>query len=396
MEDHSTRSSFGTGGLHARPKFQPVRVKALLHFCESDDEENEEDTINSENEMDYDDVPALPLNDSIQDVCPKNSSLKCTSHSGSIDTKSKEVDSGVLLNSSFKEYSQSSNDNNANSSIRSLAEMGTILYNDVNKTDEEEQEKNRKVISFENTCVKNIENSDLLNTIQHGNSLFHDKTEDKRNANIGLKLYQENVLGLKVHENTPSNIYVERMEQKQGNQITEEDIHRERFNHKSENKPYRDTESCIGHISFIPANERNTLRDINRAVTNPPKSESSMDEKYLNSENLCSETPSISDTRPPICSVLTATPLKHTNLHSVEPNSCILQNKLQSDILTSAAQTPSTILSTWSQSNARQMPLHGRGLSVVESTPIPANSVFIQGIRKKDDTPRLLKDIQPK
>ncbi|XP_035742695.1 probable serine/threonine-protein kinase mps1 [Vespa mandarinia] len=389
MEDHhSARSSFGAGGLHARPKFQPVRVKALLHFCESDDEENEENIINIENKTDYDDVGALSLNDSIQDVCCNDSSLKHISHSESIEGKSKEEHAGVLLNSSFKEYLQSNNDNKANSSIRSSVEMDTIVYNNVNRTDEDEQEKNQKVISFKNTCIENIKDSDLLDTVQHGNSLFHDATQNEGNANLGLKLYQENVLALKEYENIPLNIYVERMEQKQGNLIMEEDIHKERLDHKSENKSFKDTESGIGHVSFIPSNDKNTLRDINRAVTNQSKSKFLMDEKYLNSENLCSEIPSISDTGSSIYSVLTATPLKHTNLHSVESNSCILQNKLQNEVLTDAAQTPSTILSTWSQNNARQMPLHSRGLSTVESTPTSTNSIFIQGIRKMDDMPR--------
>ncbi|KAL2738019.1 putative serine/threonine-protein kinase mps1 [Vespula squamosa] len=388
MEDNSTRSSFGAGGLHARPKFQPVRVKALLHFCESDDEEIEENTINSGNETDYD-VQVLPLNDSIRDICRNDLSLQHISNSESIDGKSKEVHACVSLNSSFKEYLPSNNDNKANSNIRLSVEMDTISYNNVNRTDEEEQEKNHKVISCENTCVENIKNSDLLNAIQHGNSLFHDAMKGERNANLGLKLYQENVLGIKVHENTPSNIYAERMEQKQENLIMEEDIHREKFDHKSENKPYKDTESNIGHIAFILANEKNILRDINRVVTNSSKSKSPTDEKYLNSENLlCSETPSISDTRSSIYSVSTVTPLKHTNLHSVGSNSCILQNKLQSDVLINAAQTPSTILSTWSQNNARQMPLHSRGLSVIESTPTSADSILTQGMRKKDDTPR--------
>ncbi|KAL2723815.1 putative serine/threonine-protein kinase mps1 [Vespula maculifrons] len=385
MEDHSTRSSFGAGGLHVRPKFQPVRVKALLHFCESDDEENEENTINSGNETDYD-VQALPLNDSVQDVRCNDESLQHISHSGCIDGKSKEVHAGVSSNSSFKEYLQSNDDNEANSDVRLSVEMDTVVYDNVNRTDEGEQEKSRKVMSRENTCVQNIKNSDLLDAIQHGNSLFHDTMKDERNSNLGLKSYQDNVLGMKVHENTPSNIYAERMEQKQGNLIMEENIHREKFDHKNENKPYRDTESGIGHIAFILANDKNTLRDINCVVTNSSKPKSPMDEKYLNSENLlCSETPSISDTRSSIYSVSTATPLKHTNLHSV---GSILQNKLQSDILTNAAQTPSTILSTWSQNSARQMPHHSRGLSVVESTPTPANSILMQGIRKKDDTPR--------
>ncbi|KAI4491337.1 hypothetical protein M0802_010270 [Mischocyttarus mexicanus] len=348
MEDHSARSSFGAGGLHTRPKLQPVRVKALLNFCESDDEENEEKSINSDNEADH---------DTTQDVCHNDFDSERICLSESIYDKSEEVYIGnsTRSNFSFKGHLQANNDCKPNSCIGSSMEMDTILCNNVNRTNNQEQEINQenndKKISLGSTCAENIKSNNSLDMTNHENLLFHDTIKDEGGANLRLKSYQENVLDIKVDDNILTNVYVEHIEEKQGNAIAEENICRETFNCKSENKLGKNTD--CGMVS-THVDDNNTLGDTNCTVTNPSKSISPVDgEKHLelNSENVFSfETPSTFDTR----------------------------SSVQSD----------TVFSTLLQNNARQVQLQNRGLPVVVSTPTPANSMSMQVIRKKDDTPR--------
>ncbi|XP_076755816.1 dual specificity protein kinase monopolar spindle 1 isoform X2 [Xylocopa sonorina] len=52
---------------NSRPKFQPLRVKELLHFCESDDDESEDRTQGSDCESDSDDPQPLPSDDFIEE-----------------------------------------------------------------------------------------------------------------------------------------------------------------------------------------------------------------------------------------------------------------------------------------------------------------------------------------
>ncbi|KAI4488027.1 hypothetical protein M0804_004875 [Polistes exclamans] len=347
MEDHSARSSCGAGGLHTRPKFQPVRVKALLNFSESDDEESENKTINLENETDHDSTQAVCHNDFYSEPICLSESIR----DQSIDV---HMGNSTRSNSSFKGLLQANNDYEPNSSIGSSLEVGTILCDNVNRIDnqgkEMNKENNHEAISLGSTRVENTKSNDSSNMTSHGNLIFHDTIKDEGDANFRLKLYPKNVSGIKVDENVLANIYVERMEEKVGNAIAKEDIYRETFNNKSENKVGKNTD--CGMVSIL-INDKNTLGDINPTLTNSSKSKSPMDEeKYLkfNSENVSSsETPTTFDTR--------------SSVHS------------------------DTIRSTLLQNNARQVPLQSRGLSIV-STPTPANSMLMQVIRKKDDTPR--------
>ncbi|XP_017880727.1 serine/threonine-protein kinase WARTS homolog [Ceratina calcarata] len=69
MSDLSGSSrSMLTNNSHAssRPKFQPLRVKELLDFCESDDDESEDKTQGSDSESDSDDPQPLPQDDDVR------------------------------------------------------------------------------------------------------------------------------------------------------------------------------------------------------------------------------------------------------------------------------------------------------------------------------------------
>ncbi|KAK2579575.1 hypothetical protein KPH14_010870 [Odynerus spinipes] len=389
MEDLSTRSSFGAGGLNARPKFQPVRVKALLHFCESDDEESEEKTINSENEADYDDIQPLPLNDSSEDAA--NSLFQSMSHSESNDSKLMEAD--IFLNASLKEQSENSSDCNINGSSSSSIKMDTAIYNNVNKTDNEEQENNHKVISSANTYIPNTKSNNQFDMPQHvqANPFFHILMKTEENTDLGLQLYQENTIATKEDQNAPTNTCVEYMEQIESNALVEE-------HHKDDYKFHKNMDGSNEHIVSTAMSSRNILRDIHHPISDVSKSKCLVDEKHLNLENVPPmETPSTSDIGLHMPSIVNDTPLKHANFHALRPNPCFShrnifqtpQTKLQHDVPANSTQTPSAILSVWSQNNIRQTPLQSRGLSIIESKQTPANSLFTQGV-KNNDTPRYL------
>lgn len=100
MSDLGGRSSFGsnTGPQSiTRPKFQPIRLKALLHFCESDDDDDDDDNDNksqgkvresSEDESDSDEP--LPSNDYAEDVLQETSRHEANVDSTETDAKERE------------------------------------------------------------------------------------------------------------------------------------------------------------------------------------------------------------------------------------------------------------------------------------------------------------------
>lgn len=385
MEDLSTRSSLGAGGFNARPKFQPVRVKALLHFCESDDEESEEKTINSESEADYDDIRPLSLNDSVANE--SNSLFQCISDSGSIDNISKEEN--IYLNVSLKEQLKNENDGNTNDSTISSTNIDTIIYDNVNKIDKEEQENNYKVMSSTSTNIPDTKNNNQVDMQQHmqSNALLHVTTKDEENLNSELQLNQENVIIMKEDHKASTNMYVKNIEQKESNPMIED-------HQKDKYKLYKNTNCCAEHI--VPISNKNELRGIHHTISNVSKSKCLPDEKHLNVEDvLSSETASTCDIKLHTHSVVTDTPLKHANSHSLRPNPCLShrnifqtpQTNLKSELITNAAQTPSSIFSIWSQNNMRQTPLQSKGLSIIESIKTPVSSLFTQGNRD-NSTPR--------
>ncbi|KOC66033.1 Dual specificity protein kinase TTK [Habropoda laboriosa] len=343
---------------NSRPKLQPVRVKELLHLCESDDDESEDKPQDSDIESDSDDPQSLSQDDCIEDVFNKSSSMHNITYDNEIKTAceishtivSSEAEKSVSVNNitectsenksvfhehDYNEKSEKNIECEQSNQMQLSIEIHTeekiaqtehknkhVTNMDIKKSLNQEQPHKSELQSFDQQCSSKINNNSDSNAFvfQHSGYVLQSGVHNIQNANIN-----RGTLALKSIPN-------------------EEETH-----HESVSSAYKALTSDIG------------------------LSVNSTDQWVLQ------------------------TPLKHAPVNSTHPDPCFSrrniihtpQNKL-SDIPNNHGLTPATTSSHWFQNSVKQTPLQNRSNNLKNSVQTPDNTVYFTLSNGKHETPKYL------
>lgn len=393
MSDLSTNAgpaSSGTGyqsHINSRPKFQPIRVKELLHYYESDDDDESEDKAqDSDTESESDELQPLPQDDSIEgEKCNYDSGLTREASQANVSSKSGEspsVDSieECETNSVVPEVYLSV-DNKCNVHIHDNKVKDSKLDN----------RKTSWSINFDADIAAKCEV-----TVSQTLKFHEDECNRRGQRNLNSEL---NHVELSI-ENTHPREQVARSEEK-NSRATHVDVKRQSNGEQAYKNDFQSTDrqmpcrksinsefKSIASCNLQNANTKVEMRE-ERLIINEEKGQN---------ENISSTNKSLtSDVEALLNSVdqsASRTPLKHAPAGCSRPDPCfsrrnIVQtprSKLPDMSKNHGLITPSTVSSHWSQNNVKQTPLQNKSASLnFMQTP---NSVYFTSGRIRHETPR--------
>ncbi|XP_017764919.1 PREDICTED: dual specificity protein kinase TTK [Eufriesea mexicana] len=349
MSDISTNSRSVLNSMNfqnhtnSRPKFQPIRVKELLHFCESDDDESEEKPQDSEIESDFDDPQPLLQDNYIEDDLNNSLSLHTTVYN---EIKGTCKVSHIIVSSKPEE-----------SVLINDAEYKPVIESELYEHEHNMPSEKNATCKQSNQMQLNIEThtQEMFSQIEH-------KNKDIINTDIKGQINQDQ--------------FVE-----QQSRINNSESIASTFQH-FENT----SQSGVHNVQNVNI-KRETLELI--PMTN---------EEKAHYENVSSTSKSlISDSGTSINSTdqwILQTPLKHAPVNSIHPDPSFSRKNIiqtpQNDVSNNHGLTPATVSSHWSQSNIKQTPLENKSISYRDSVQTPKHSVYFTPSIGKHETLRYL------
>ncbi|XP_076626372.1 dual specificity protein kinase monopolar spindle 1 isoform X2 [Colletes latitarsis] len=391
--DRIMLNSMDQNYTNTRPKFQPIRVKELLHFCDSDDDESEDKPEDdSSSESDSDDVQPLPEDSIVEDDYNNASPLISTKCNDDL-IPSCEV-SQINIPSKLEEPTLADNiiKCTTNSVTTNVHVSIHSNYNDVDLCDN----------VLKSSGKDNFEvNDDISMSQQSSKFKEHDhNTKCERN----IKSEQVNNVQLNC-ENTCTQEKDSQNEYK-NKHISNEEIKRQ----SSEEQPYKSDFQSVDQHNYCKTsnnefpslvfpsqhfgnvlqsgscNQQNTNIKVDTLEPKPI-----INEEKVRYENISSNIESL---QPPIEQLVFQTPLKHVPSTSLRPEPCFSrrnitqtpQNKI--DILKNHGLTPATASTHWSQNNIKRTPLQNSSFKDVIQTP--KNSVYFTPNVARHETQRYL------
>ena len=350
----------------SRPKFQPLRVKELLHFCESDDDESEDRPQDSDNESDFDDVYPLSQDDHVQDDL--NISLLNTTCNEPEEThKVSEI-----------VYSKPQEINNSITECKSESKAAFQKY---------EQNTSERSLKYEqsNQVQLNIEThiQDKFSQIEHKNKYITNvNTKGESSQNQFLDQQNSSQMSNSKKSIASTSQHLDNMSQYRIDDL-------QNINKKS-------IASTSQHLESISQSGIDNLQNVN-SKKETLESTTVLNEEKIHCEDVSSTSKTlISDTGTCINSIdqrILQSPLKHA-VSSTRPDPCFSRRNItqtpqnKSDISKNHGLTPATILSHWSQNNMKQTPLQNKSINFKDSMQTPKNSFYFTSTMGKHETPR--------
>lgn len=329
--------------INSRPKFQPIRVKELLHFCESDDDESEDKPQDSDIESDFDDPQPLPQDDHVE-----------------------------------------------HDSIQSLSLL--------NVTSNKLKETCKESISFNNIIECEPKIKSTFHEYEHNMTNENMKCEHSNQMQLNIQTIAQEKLSQTEHKNK----YITNIEIKE--EIKEQLTQDQFLDQQTSCKVNNNTESIASTFQYfekVPQFGMHNLQNINckkEALESVEEKLASIaSEEKIHHENVSSKGKSlISDTGTFVNSTdqWLQTPLKHAS-NSIHPDPCFSrrniiqtpQNKL-SDPTSKDHGLALTVSSHWSQNNIKQTPLQNKNINFKDSMQTPKNSFYFTSSIGKNETPR--------
>ena len=378
MSDLSTNdnrpASSGMGyqrHANSRPKFQPIRVKELLHYYESDDDESEDKVQDSDTESDSDELQPLPQDDSIDsEKCNYDSGLNCEASQANVPSKPGESPSV----DDIKECETNSTVPEVQLSIRD----------------------NNKVKDYKRGNLKTSWSINFDTDIGAKLKFHEDECNGRSQRNLNSELNHMELSIENTHQASQSEekhsraTHVDVKRQSNG----EQQAYKNDFQSMDQQKPCRKSiNSEFKSIASCNLHNANTKVEMleQRLIIN---------EEQGHNENISSTNKSLtSDVEALLNSVdqlALQTPLKHAPAGSSRPDPCFSrrnivqtpQSKLPDISKSHGLITPSTVSSHWSQNNVKQTPLQNKSASLnFMQTP---NSVYFTSGMIRHETPRYL------
>ncbi|XP_076673724.1 dual specificity protein kinase monopolar spindle 1 isoform X2 [Andrena cerasifolii] len=394
MSDLSTNARPASDGMgyqsrtNSRPKFQPIRVKELLHYYESDDDESEDKAQDSDTESDSDELQPLPQDDSIEsgldtsvpllgETCNYDSSVTC--EASQVNVSSNPRESPLVDN--IKECETNS----------MVPEVHLSIHNKCNVDIYDKKVKDSKLNNRKTSWSINFDvdiGAKCEVTVPQTSKFHEDKSELSH-----VELSIENTHPREhVPQSEETNSHATHVDVKR--QSNEEQAHKNDFQSMDQQKPcrksinseFKSVASCNlqnGNVKVEMLEERlitNEEKGQNKNISSTNKSLTSDVEALLNS----------------VDQLALQTPLKHAPAGSLRPDPCFSrrnivqtpQSKLPDMSKNHGLITPSTVSNHWSQNNVKQTPLQNKSANLnFMQTP---NSVYFTSGMIRHETPRYL------
>lgn len=358
---------------NSRPKFQPIRIKDLVHFCESDDDESEDRVQDSETDSDSEDPEPLPQDSSIVNDLSRSLPLPEVKYNNNVDSASKV--SRTAVSSKFVEYT-SIDDNVEHKTNNAVPEVHVSVHSNYSNVDTYDKYKDFKQDNHRTALPINPESQPTLLHEDECNIKVKQSTNFEqlscRNSHA-----QEQV-SLKEHKT--KHVTIDAKRQPLEEQMYKSDIQSVNKCNASKKPGNNEFESIV----FVSQHVGNALKSGTCNSQNNVNMRESLEQKsIINEEKAHNE--NISSTNKSLNSadqIILQTPLKHVSASSSRPDPCFSrrnivqtpQNKL-SDISRNHGLTPATNSCHWSQNNMRQTPLQNKSLNFIDSMQTPKNSV---------------------
>lgn len=378
------------------PKSQPVRLKPLLHLCESDedddddDDESEEKPRQSEDELDFDE---LQLQDSVKDAKNVTFLSKSNINSSSIESTDEVMKTTCILPKETHEVvtNTSSVQREGNFAIdREQCKVNNI--SDSNKLDIYNFKHEGKTQEFHNGTFPSKNQADTVHNrsinialLPPSLSVYKGDYNAKLDTNKNLQPINNSQVGHEsaymsdiLNKRKEGSVYSTSIENKisltrnsELNLSKDDQRYKgtysfiEQANKDCEEESYKIPNALSESATYTSQTSENLMRPARYSLQkNITKYD--VNEKYTPAKNtICTEfsTPSLNEASKSLTNhLILETPLKHAHL-SVHPSPCIShkqlfqtpQNKLSGDLNKNHVQTPSMTLSSWYHNTVRPM-----------------------------------------
>ncbi|XP_076654545.1 dual specificity protein kinase monopolar spindle 1 [Halictus rubicundus] len=390
---------------NSRPKFQPIRVKELLNYYESDDDESEDKAQDSDTESDVDEPQLLPQDDSFENELNKSLPSPSTMYDNDLQPTTSEIS---LVSAVAKTIDPLLVHNNIESEPNNTtAEVHVSVHNNFHKVDSYDSKyKDIKHDSYRSMWSVNGEiNTDKKfesNVLQQCSKLpenEYNTTDDKQ-----IKCKQQSHTELNC-ESTYTQERISQNEHKSTHMVNVE-INRQ----SSKEQTCKGNAQSIDKYSSCKAtnNELDSIAYGSQHFKNLPQPGSctlqntNMNMEPLDSkaaDNISSNKLGVLENGTLINSIdhlALQTPLKHASCSS-RPDPCfsrrnIVQTPQSKPFETSRSLglTPATVSCHRSLNNIRQTPLQSKNIQIKETLQTPKNSVYFTPSMTKRETPRYL------
>ncbi|CAD1469945.1 unnamed protein product, partial [Heterotrigona itama] len=380
----------------SRPKFQPLRVKELLHFCESDDDESEDRPQDSDNESDFDDVYPLPQDDHVENhlnmslfntTCNEPEETRKVSQT--VYSKLQECEINNIITECKSESKAAFHKNEQNTSERSLK---CEQSNQVQLNVETYVQDKFSQIEYKNKCITNVNIKG-----ESSQNQFLDQQNSSQVSNS-----KKSIASTSQHLESMSQSGIDNLQNISKKFIASTSQHLENMSQSGiddlQNINKNSIASTSQHLESISQSEIDNLQNIN-SKKETLELMSIANEEKIHCENVSSTSKTlISDTGTYINSIdqrILQSPLKHA-VSSTRPDPCFSRRNItqtpqnKSDISKNHGLTPATILSHWSQNNMKQTPLQNKSINFKDSMQTPKNSFYFTSTIGKHETPRCL------
>lgn len=416
------------------PKSQPVRLKALLHLCESDeddDDESEEKPHESEDESDFDEPQSLQ-DDSAEDALQEMFVSKASINSSSIESTDGVLTTTCILPKENHEIVTSTPSIQRGISLATDREEckvsdvnseNRIPVNNLNKLEtysskhEEKTQEYHSGMSASRSQVDTVHNHSTNVALPPPSlSVYKGDYNTKFDTNKNLQptnssqLHHENayisdILNKRKEESVYSTSVENKMLTRNSELKSNKDDQRykstygfiEQANKDCEEESYKipntlsESATCVSQMSenLIHPVRCNLQKNVTKYETN---------EKYTPAKNMCTEfsTPSLSKAGKSVTMInhlVSETPLKHVQAN-VHPSPCTShkqlfqtpQNKLPGDLNKNHVQTPATILSSLHHNNVRHTPMEGKSFIARDHVQMSRNAIRTPIMEKPDSS----------
>ncbi|XP_078045508.1 dual specificity protein kinase monopolar spindle 1 [Augochlora pura] len=376
---------------NTRPKFQPIRVKELLHFYESDDDESEDKAQDSDTESDVDEPQPLPQDDSFENKLNESLPLPNTKYDTDLQPSGKTSVSAVSkLSEPLLVCNNVENKSNTTAEVHISIHKG---FNNVNLY--HSKYKDIKHDSHSSTRSTNVEvDTDKkceLEVPQQCPKLHENdyNTKDEKHIKYEQPNHMQSNCENTYAQNRHKNIHMVNV-----------DVRRQSNKKQACKSDVQSIDKCkvndneVDSIVFGSQHSENVSQSLSCTSQNTNIKVKTLDSKAADKEDNklgVSENTLINS----IDHLALQTPLKHVHCSS-RPEPCFSRRNIAQTPQSkpfdtkSLGLTPATVSSHMSLSNIKQTPLQSKNVKMKDTMQTPKNSVYFTPSMTKRETPRYL------
>ncbi|XP_012287709.1 serine/threonine-protein kinase MPS1 [Orussus abietinus] len=385
QDRNSLNGSFGLNSTGPRPKFEPMRVKALRELWESDDEDSEDKESVSNSESEGDDVQPSSINNFVGATVDKlpeyEEDARCQKNNLCLQEGIMQLDLNSYVKSELENSPQDIEPKHSFLKSTSCNELYVKSTSTKSKAFQDHLQESKVDLKLES---ENSSHESIVNDGIHGQSksltctIFPQRkvsgsaSSSVNSANVCSSLFYNKKENLKTDAELPlastdcvqSSVYKSSFDKHNNHQTSHE---KHIFQSVSNSNLENDTEKHSKHQSeFCTISKYETPGSkISRSI--------GYNRNYIETGNSTNKQ----------SYAVTETPVKHPSSNVNHPVPCSShrnifqtpQAKSNTDISKNHVQTPATIFSHWSQKSMLQTPIQNTVLKKREAVPVTEQSI---------------------